>query len=133
MNIFSFFIVYYPEVPMLGQPLEMKIDEELRNNVSSSLANIGTDEKEGKYDTAFEDTKRNTNEEHKTSSSETEKEEGNNDNMLLDGDATPKVSRVRFLWFNKSILINCIFILRKKAYQNPRHYIIELNCKTISM
>ena len=110
MNTFSFFIVYYPEVPMLAQPLEMKIDEELRNNVSSSLANIGTDEKEGKYDTAFEDTKRNTNEEHKTSSSETEKEEGNNDNMLLDGDATPKVSRVRFLWFNKSILINCIFI-----------------------
>ena len=70
--LFLSFIVYYPEVPMLAQPLEMKIDEELRNNVSSSLANIGTDEKEGKYDTAFEDTKRNTNEEHKTSSSETE-------------------------------------------------------------
>ena len=93
---------------MLGQPLEMKIDEELRNNVSSSLANIGTDEKEGKYDTAFEDTKRSTTEEHKTSSSETEKEEGNNDDILLDGDATPKVSRVSFYGF--------------KIYTNKLHF-----------
>lgn len=87
----------------------MKIDEELRNNVSSSLANIGTDEKEGKYDTAFEDTKRNTNEEHKTSSSETEKEEGNNDDMLLDGEATPKVSRVSFFYGFKIYTNNLYF------------------------
>ena len=81
---------------MLAQPLEMKIDEELRNNVSSSLANIGIDEKEGKYDAAFEENKGNADAENKTSSSETEKEEANNDDMLLDGDATPKVSRVSF-------------------------------------
>ena len=86
--------VYYPEVPMLTQPLEMKIDEELRNNVSSSLANIGTDEKEEKYDMAFDDTKKVTDTESKTSSSETEKDEGNQDDILMDGDATPKVSRV---------------------------------------
>ena len=82
---------------MLTQPLETKIDEELRNNVSSSLANIGTDEREGGYDTAFDDTKRVTDTENKTSSSETEKEETNQDDILLDGDATPKVSRVSFL------------------------------------
>ena len=79
---------------MLTQPLEMKIDEELRNNISSSLANIGTDEKENRYDQAFDDTKKVADTENKTSSSETEKDEGNKDDILLDGDATPKVSRV---------------------------------------
>ena len=89
-------IVYYPDVPMLAQPIEVKVEEEISSPSRSSLANIGTDATTSeKYDALFRDNTRILDKGIKTSSSETEKDETAKDDILLDGDATPKVSRVR--------------------------------------
>ena len=83
---FFFFSVYYPDVPMLAQPREIKIDDELKSLSRSSLANIGTDIKESPYDSVPNYPDREV---EKDSMNELEK-----DSMQIDGDATPKVSRV---------------------------------------
>jgi hypothetical protein len=89
-------IVYYPDVPMLTQPIEVKEEEETNSPSRSSLANIGTDVTMlEKYDALFGDNNRILDKDIKTSSSETERDETSKDDILLDGDATPKVSRVR--------------------------------------
>ena len=79
---------------MLTQPIETNEDREMCSPSRSSLANIGTDVKPESYDALFGDSNSVLDTSNKTSSSETEKEEGAKDDMLLDGDATPKVSRV---------------------------------------
>ena len=89
-------IVYYPDVPMLTKPIEVKVGEEMNSPSRSSLANIGTDVAASeKYDALYGDNTRILEKDNKTSSSETEKDEAAKDDILLDGDATPKVSRVR--------------------------------------
>ena len=81
---------------MLAQPIEVKVEEEINSPSRSSLANIGTDvSTSGKYDALFGDNTRILDKDNKTSSSETERDETAKDDILLDGDATPKVSRVR--------------------------------------
>ena len=85
-NLF-FFSVYYPDVPMLAQPREMKIDEELKSLSRSSLANIGTDIKESPYDSVPDYPNREV---EKDAMTELEKDTA----PQIDGDATPKVSRV---------------------------------------
>ena len=82
---FFFFSVYYPDVPMLAQPKEIKMDEELKSLSRSSLANIGSDIKESPYDSV----PNYPNREVDKDAFELEK-----DTTQIDGDATPKVSRV---------------------------------------
>ena len=71
---------------MLAQPKEIKMDEELKSLSRSSLANIGSDIKESPYDSVPNYPNRET---EKDAMNELEK-----DTTQIDGDATPKVSRV---------------------------------------
>ena len=90
-NLF-FFSVYYPDVPMLAQPKEIKMDEELKSLSRSSLANIGSDIKESPYDSVPNYPDREVEKDAMT-----ENVGGLGlvkDTTQIDGDATPKVFRV---------------------------------------
>ena len=92
-NLF-FFSVYYPDVPMLAQPKEIKMDEELKSLSRSSLANIGTDIKESPYDSVPNYPNREVDKYGKTENVDIGGLEFEKDSTQIDGDATPKVSRV---------------------------------------
>ena len=92
-NLF-FFSVYYPDVPMLAQPREIKIDEELKSLSRSSLANIGSDIKESPYDSVPNYPNREVEKDAMTENVDVGGLEFEKDSTQIDGDATPKVSRV---------------------------------------
>ena len=77
---------------MLKQPTEIKVDEEIDLDIGSSLANIGMDLTSRKYDSVLPNP--TTDLDDKSSSTDVDRVECAGDDMLLDGDATPKVSRV---------------------------------------
>ena len=91
---FYFFSVYYPDVPMLAQPREIKMDEELKSLSRSSLANIGSDIKESPYDSVPNYPNREVDKYGKTENVDVGGLEFEKDSTQIDGDATPKVSRV---------------------------------------
>ena len=85
---------------MLTQPINVKIDEENHSPSRSSLANIGMNENERKYDAVFaDDRKDTTDEDNRTQNVDADKQPVPKDDILLDGDATPKVSRVSKRFF----------------------------------
>ena len=91
---FLFLSVYYPDVPMLAQPREIKMDEELKSLSRSSLANIGRDIKESPYDSVPNYPNREVEKDAMTENLDVGGLELEKDSMQIDGDATPKVSRV---------------------------------------
>ena len=93
-NNFFLFSVYYPDVPMLAQPREIKIDEELKSLSRSSLANIGTDIKESPYDSVPDYPNREVEKDTMTENVDVGGLGLEKDTAQIDGDATPKVSRV---------------------------------------
>ena len=83
---------------MLKQPIDIKIEEEIRGTVSSSLANIGLDTTKRHYDTVTGKSSGPANTssiDDKGLMIEHDKNESTNDDkIIIDGDETPKVSRV---------------------------------------
>ena len=91
---FYFFSVYYPDVPMLAQPKEIKMDEELKSLSRSSLANIGSDIKESPYDSVPNYPDREAKTDAMTEKLDVGVLELEKNTTQIDGDSTPKVSRV---------------------------------------
>ena len=79
---------------MLAQPKEIKMDEELKSLSRSSLANIGSDIKESPYDSVPNYPNREVEKDAMTENVDVGGLEFKKDSTQIDGDATPKVSRV---------------------------------------
>ena len=85
---------------MLKQATDIRTEEEIRSTVGSSLANIGLDPMARHYDAVTGNpvcAVSASGTDDKLSEVDPEKTEGTQDNKLMDGDETPKVSRVSTL------------------------------------
>ena len=85
---------------MLKQAIDIRTEEEIRGTAGSSLANIGLDPMARHYDGVTGNSVCAVSAlgtEDKLSEVDPEKTEGTQDNKLMDGDETPKVSRVSTL------------------------------------
>ena len=79
---------------MIKQPSQTRDEKETVRDIGSSLANIGMDAKSRNYDAVFPYPNDKTEVDDKTSGGGVDTEEMAKNDILLDGDATPKVSRV---------------------------------------